>query len=87
MSRPYTAIIRCHTDCLHTTENKNALYKRGNGPTAEEINTHTNMNYTKHIQAAENYANRSHKESEAVFTKFNRATYLNKILIEILKLR
>jgi hypothetical protein len=31
----------------------------------------------KHIQAAEDYANRSHKEIEAVFTKFSWATYFN----------
>jgi hypothetical protein len=31
----------------------------------------------KHTHAAEDYANRSHNEIEAVFTKFKRATYLN----------
>jgi hypothetical protein len=31
----------------------------------------------KHIHAAEGYANRPHKEIETVFTKFNRASYLN----------
>jgi hypothetical protein len=31
----------------------------------------------KHAHAAEDYANRSHKEIEAVFTKFSRATYFN----------
>jgi hypothetical protein len=31
----------------------------------------------KHTHAAEVYANRSHKEIEPVFTKFNRGTYFN----------
>jgi hypothetical protein len=31
----------------------------------------------KHTHAAEDYANRSHKEFETVFTKFNTATYFN----------
>jgi hypothetical protein len=35
------------------------------------------MNYMKDTHASENYANRSHKEIETVFTKFNRATYFN----------
>jgi hypothetical protein len=33
------------------------------------------MNYMKHIHAAEDYANISHKGIEAVFTKFYRANY------------
>jgi hypothetical protein len=31
----------------------------------------------KHSYAAEDYANRSYKEIETVFTKFGRATYFN----------
>jgi hypothetical protein len=31
----------------------------------------------KHIHAAEDYNNRSHKEIEAFFTEFSRVTYLN----------
>jgi hypothetical protein len=38
----------------------------------------------KHTRAAENYGNSSHKD---VFTKFNRATNLNWILIAILILK
>jgi hypothetical protein len=35
------------------------------------------MYYMKHTHTAEDYANKSHKEIETVFTKFNRATYFS----------
>jgi hypothetical protein len=40
------------------------------------LNRSSNTNI-KHTHADENHANGTHKENEAVFTKFNRATYLN----------
>jgi hypothetical protein len=35
------------------------------------------MNHMKHNHFAKDYTNRSHKEIDTVFTKFNRATYFN----------
>jgi hypothetical protein len=51
------------TGCMHSTENKKALHKWGNGhATKKDINkrnqhTPTSKNYMKHIQAAEDNAN------------------------------
>jgi hypothetical protein len=73
-----------HKIVTSTQQKKNnALQKRFNGPTTKEtyrkeinINT-TTTDYMKHTRAAEDYANRHHKEIEDAFTKFNRATYFN----------